>query len=95
MKKLDLMLKEYVSRISSEDLKYLSVRYMQMLFGDRAEIVEKLALDKEVDRWLSCATSADEFFDMVDYAGGHVLRENKRRSMMAHEDFKEEKDAEV
>lgn len=77
--KADAVVKEYVKRISDDDLSYLGIRYKQGLCGDKAEIALKLAEDEELDRWLSSSISADEWFEMVDSIGECVKSEYNRR----------------
>ncbi len=73
MKNVDNALKEYVSCLSDDDLRFLSSRYSQMLCGDRAEILVVLSRAKEIDKWLGSATGVVELFDMVDKIGELVM----------------------
>ena len=85
MKKTDAVLKEYVRGLSDEDLRFLNSRFQQLLCGDRAEIADILFKDKDVDRWLASATSAEDWFDMLDVVGQNVVREAKRRHAILKE----------
>lgn len=69
MKNIDSMLKEYVRRLNDDELRFLFSRYSQLLCGDRAEVVDFLSQTKDIDRWLSSATSSFELFNMVDEVG--------------------------
>ena len=69
MKNIDTMLKEYVRRLNDDDLRYLFSRYSQLLCGDRADAINFLSQAKDVDRWLSSASSSFELFNMVDELG--------------------------
>lgn len=69
MKSVDTMLKEYVRRLSDDDLRYLFSRYSQLLCGDRAEVLNFLSQTKDLDRWLAGAGSSFELFNMVDELG--------------------------
>lgn len=79
MKKIENVLKEFVRKLSDEDLRYLSVRSTQSLSGDKAELAEFLAKERSIDNWLSSASSCVEWFDMVDMVGDFVKKENSRR----------------
>lgn len=80
MRKNDVLLKEFAKQLSDDDLKYLAVRFTQNYQDDRADVLNKLASDKEMDRYLSSATDGDEFFDILEKIGEYVVRESKRRS---------------
>jgi hypothetical protein len=79
VKKSDTILREYVRKISDDDLRFLNMRFSQTLAGDRAEVAEVLAKDKDVDKWLSSATCAVEWFDMLDQMAEYVQKENTWR----------------
>ena len=53
----DAVVKEYVKRLSQDDLSFLGLRFKQNLTGDKAEIANKLAEDEEIDKWLATSTS--------------------------------------
>ena len=76
----DAVVKEYVKRLSQDDLSFLGLRFKQNLTGDKAEIANKLAEDEEIDKWLATSTCADEWFDMVDSIGDCVKQEYGRRA---------------
>lgn len=77
--KADAVVKEYVKRISDDDLAYLGIRFKQSLCGDTGAIAQKLSEDEEIDRWLSASTSADEWFEMLDVIGEQIKIEYNRR----------------
>ena len=74
------VLREYVRRLTDEDLNYLRTRFRQRLSGDISEIAMLLAKDTEVDSWLKEADGADEWFNMVDRVGFFVDKECERRN---------------
>ena len=78
--KADAVVKEYVKRISDDDLAYLGIRFKQSLCGDRADIALKLAEDEDIDRWLSTSSGADEWFDMLEAISEQIKLEYSRRS---------------
>jgi len=79
MKNSDTLLREYVRRLTDEDLRFIFSRFSQMLFGDRAEIVEFLSETRDIDRYLQAATSSFELFNMVDQVGELAQKEYARR----------------
>lgn len=79
MKANSLVLKEYVARLTNEDLDYLYSRTTQLFCGDRAEVVSYLSQYREIDRLLSATNSSDELFDIIDEIGTLVAEENKKR----------------
>lgn len=79
MKKLDTVLKEYVSRISLDNLKYLAVRLEERIGADLAEALEACSSCQDLDRWLSSAKSYTEFYNMVDTIQEYVNRELDKR----------------
>jgi len=79
MKKFNDVLKEYVRRLNDDDLKYIGMRLANRLGGDLGEAVEVVQRQPEMDRWLSSATSADDFFNMVDQVDSYVQLEVKKR----------------
>lgn len=79
MKNMDTYLKEYAKKLSNDDSAYLGIRYLRNLFGDRAEIANFLSKNSEIDVWLKGANDADEWFNMVDMVGEHVVKDYKKR----------------
>ena len=78
-KKPETILREYARRTSDEDLRYLQIRFSSLMAGDRAEIANLLSKDKEVDKVLASAISAEEWFEFVDIVGSGVFAEAKKR----------------
>ncbi len=75
MKKTDFMLRECVSKLPIEELKFLSQRLNERIGSDLAEAVDALSRIPEIDKYLSMAQSGDQFFDMVDLVTKHVNKE--------------------
>lgn len=92
MKKIENVLKEYVRKLSDEDLRYLSIRFTHSLSGDKAELAEFLSRERSVDNWLSAASSCTEWFDMLDMVGDYVKKENIRRYGEDSKSFKKSSD---
>lgn len=78
-KNYESLVKEYVRRISDDELNYLNIRYVQNLFGDKAEVAHCLSRDKQIDKLLAAATDAEDWFDIVDYIGEYVNKEHAYR----------------
>jgi hypothetical protein len=79
MKKTETLLKEYVSKLSEDNLKFLAGRFTQRLPGDLAEAINFLSETNEMDRWLSSAKGSWDFYDMLDQVAKYVKREFDRR----------------
>lgn len=79
MRKIEIVLREYVSKLSTENLKFLYERLNNRLGGDIAEVLEFLSKNSEVDKWFSSARSAIELFSMVDNTQEFVDKEYGRR----------------
>jgi hypothetical protein len=79
MKKVNVNLNEYVRRLSDGDLSFLRARFVQNLCGDRADVLNLLSRDREIDRWLATAVGGDELFDMLETLGEHICDEYDRR----------------
>lgn len=77
--KAEAIVREYVKRLSDDDLMYLGVRFKQNLFGDKADVAEKLSQDEEIDRLLSTSTCSEELFAMFDLVAACVKMELNRR----------------
>lgn len=72
-------LKDYVKRLSDDDLHFLNVRLSNRLGGDVGEAVEFLQKNSEIDRWLALSNNATEFFDMVDLVDQQLQYEAQKR----------------
>ena len=79
MKRMDAQIKEFARKISDEQLRFINMRFQQNLPGDRAMVLDSLSKDKVVDRFLSSASSADDFFDCYEHVGKLVKEEVDRR----------------
>lgn len=80
MKKPDTILREYIRRLSDDNVRSLSLQLSQKLQNDRAHAAATLSRDREVDRWLGSAEGADEWFDMMDVVQSFVEQEHHRRA---------------
>jgi len=79
-KKYEVFLKEYISKISDEELKYLYLRLHQRLSGDLAQLLEFFEKVPEIDKMLGSTANADELFDTIDILAKMFEKEYDRRS---------------
>lgn len=89
--KTENIVREYVRRLSDEDLKNISSRLTQNLSGDKAEVADMLSRSSDVDKWLKSANSSDEFFDMMDEIEREVNFEFQKRNEKEKSDRKDDK----
>lgn len=80
MKKTETIVKDYIVKLSFDDLKFLSVRFDERIGSDLSEATEFLSRSLEIDRWLQTARSATEFYDMLDEIQYHVDNEISKRA---------------
>lgn len=64
--KSNLVVKEYVSSLSDDDLSVIVERLTQPVCGDRADVSVLFQKDKELDKWLCKAKGSEDWFDRVD-----------------------------
>ncbi len=79
MKKSESFLKEYVFKLSDDNLKYLHNLLAQRLSGDLAEAVDFLSGNNDIDRWLALAKNSTEFYDDLDLVTKYTVNEFNRR----------------
>lgn len=78
MKKYDIC-KDFVRKLSDENLRYFKSKLAQRLGGDVGEVVEFVQKNSEMDRWLGSARNAEEFFDMIDHLDDMIESEIEKR----------------
>jgi len=78
MKKTDFILRECVSKLPAEELKFLGQRLNERLGSDLAEATEALSHIPEIDKYLSMAQNGDQFFDMIDLVTKQINKELER-----------------
>lgn len=74
------LLKDFCGRSSEEDLMMLADLLPPSVAFDRATACSVLQKDNQVDRWLSQATGADDFFMRIDSIGDVAAAELEARS---------------
>jgi hypothetical protein len=60
------VLKEYVSSLSYKELLFLKTRFSQRVGGDLGEAVNFVSKNEEMDKWLSVAEGAEDFYQMLE-----------------------------
>lgn len=75
-----ILVKEFCGRTSDEDLRTLADLLPQTVAFDRAKACDILERDNQVERWLSQATGAEDWFVRVDSVGDAAAEELGRRS---------------
>lgn len=79
MKKSDVVLKEYVSKLSFENLKYLFERFNNRMGSDLSEACSFLLSNPEIDKLLGTAQDGDEFFNIIDTIAVQIEKEFDKR----------------
>lgn len=79
MKKPDMLVKDYVAKLSEDNLKFLNSRLGQRLSGDLPEALNFLSGNHEMDRYLAAAKTCNELYDIADQLELAVDREYDRR----------------
>lgn len=74
-----LVVKEYVQKISNEDLNYIAERLDQPLCGDRADLALFFQKDQDLDKWLYKSKSAEDWFDKLDTIQEFAIIEISKR----------------
>lgn len=77
--KTNNVLREYVKKLSDDELKFIHQRLTQRIDADVAEAVDFIQHSPEMDKWLLGADGADDFFDMIDQVDEYVEQEVKKR----------------
>lgn len=84
MKKIDLVLKQFASSLTQEELSKLYTRLNQKYEGDMATALEIISdsnhCDGDVNLWFESANSSSEFFEMVDTITKYINKEYDRRN---------------
>jgi hypothetical protein len=80
MKKVDSVLKDYVSKLPFDGLKYLIERLDERVGSDLAEVIEYISKNPEVDKLLSSAKDYEEFWTAFDMVAAQIEKEYSRRT---------------
>lgn len=78
VKKIDF-LKDYILRLTEEQLRFLDLRLKHRLTGDLADAVTFLSTNPDMDRYLASSKNYEEFYDAIDIVQKSIERESRRR----------------
>ena len=78
-----VLIKKYCSRAKDEDLGVLASTLPQTVAGDRSAAADILQRDKEIDKWLSHAAGAEDWFSKADGIGEFARLELEERAKKA------------
>ena len=79
MKKVDTSIRDYVSKLSFDNLKYLAERFNNRIGSDLSECTDFISKNSEMYRLLSAAKNGEEFFAVLDAVAAAIEREFSRR----------------
>lgn len=79
MKKVDTSVKDYVSKLSFDNLKYLAERFNNRIGSDLSECADFISKSSDMDKLLGAAKNSEEFFAVLDSVAAAIEREFSRR----------------
>jgi hypothetical protein len=79
MKKVDTSVRDYVSKLSFDNLKYLAERFNNRIGSDLSECADFISKSSDMDRLLGAAKNSEEFFAVLDSVAVAIEREFSRR----------------
>jgi hypothetical protein len=79
MKKVDTLVKDYVSKLSFDNLRYLAERFHNRIGSDLSECTDFVSKSSDIDRLLAAAKNGEEFFTVLDMVAFAIEREFSRR----------------
>ena len=74
------LIRDFCSRASDDDLKFLADLLPQTIAFDRSSACSILQKDVQVDRWLQQATGSDDLFARIDSIGDVAVEELQSRA---------------
>ena len=74
-----MILKEYVTRISDDDLKFLNSRISQKLSGDVPEALNLMAQSPDIDKLMRDQPNGEALYETLDALQQFLERESLRR----------------
>jgi len=80
MKKIDTVIKEYVTKLPFDSLKYLFDRFDERIGPDLSEAIEFISKNPDMDKFLAGAKNYEEFWNAVDLVSSFVEKEFIRRT---------------
>lgn len=80
MRKVDTILREYATKLSFDNLKWLTERFVERMGPDLSEAVDFISQNSEIDKILASARNHEEFWNSLDQISWHVEKEFARRT---------------
>jgi hypothetical protein len=81
MEKIPDIVKEYISGLNDDDLRYLHSRLDQKFSGDMAEALDLISDDHSMDYWLKASPSHNDFFNRIDFITNQLESECSYRNI--------------
>lgn len=72
---------EYVTSLYDDDLRFISIRLIEKMCGDLAEVLNFLSQNQLIDQLLASANSWKELFQISDQIKDIVSKECKKRNI--------------
>jgi hypothetical protein len=85
MKKPDMLLREYFSKASDENLITLHLQLTQQYPGDLGEALNTVSQNQGFNEWLEKAEDYEDLYDMIDLAGEYSKKEINKRFPHGHQ----------
>lgn len=77
------IVKEYLNKLSDDDIMFMIQRIEQPCCGELASISSMFEKDYEIDKWLCQSKSAQDWFDRIDLIVNMASVElNKRQNLI-------------
>ena len=74
------VIRDYISKVSDDELSFLKERLSARLAGDLAAVLDILSKNKVVDQYISSSNSSDEIYNVLDMFEEQVNREFSKRN---------------
>jgi hypothetical protein len=68
-----ILIENYVQKLDKDAVRFLALKFVNNSAGDKAEVANFLARDREIDAYLKSASSCTEWFDMMDLIKEKIL----------------------
>lgn len=79
MKNPETIIKEYVSSLNEEDLRFLFSRLSERMSGDLGEAINHMDKCNDIAKWFHTAKNSDEFYSMIDKISKVIEKEHNKR----------------
>lgn len=89
------VLTECVHNLSDDAVKFLYPRLAQRLSGDLLEVLLYVEQVKDIDKFLSSAKNADQFYDYIDLLTQEVEKVFRKRPHLMVEETNDNSESEI